>query len=156
MFTSYTGDLLQQKKRHRILCWLSLWRWVLSYIHTDESKAKWYINLIAEANQSYTSQSLSSFFGGGDILLLCLFLLLGKQVRIKMEGVALKSSVFVDPWLHPVCVVLKRASVSHWEEYSASYKWLWTRCTSHDHPSEPLDLGILAGTSSSTAVWGAA
>lgn len=64
------------------------------------------------------------FFGGGDILLLCLFLLLGKQVRIKMEGVALKSSVFVDPWLHPVCVVLKRASVSHWEEYSASYKWL--------------------------------
>lgn len=33
----------------------------MSYIHTDESKAKQYINLIAEVNQSYTSQSLSSF-----------------------------------------------------------------------------------------------
>lgn len=144
-------------RRHKILCWPSKRRWALSYRCTDESKAKWCPNSIAEANQSYVSQSLLDFYEGGNLFSLCLFLLLGKQACIKMEGVALKSSVFVAPWLHPVCVVLKRASVSHREEeYSAFYKWLWTSCTSHNHPAEPLDLGTLAGTSSSTTVWGAA
>lgn len=68
------------------------------------------------ANQRYVSQSLLDFYEGGDLFSLCLFFLLGKQSRIMTEGVALKSSVFVAPWLRPVCVVLKRASVSHREE----------------------------------------
>lgn len=154
---SHTEDSLGKKKRYKILCWPSKWRWVLSYICTNESKAKWCPNSVAEANQCYVSQSLLDFYEGGNLFSLCLFLLLGKQARIKMEGVALKSSVFVAPWLHPMCVVLKRASVSHREEeYSAFYKWLWTSCTSHNHPAEPLDLGTLAGTSSSKTVWGAA
>lgn len=83
---SHTEDSLGKKKRQKILCWPSKWRWVLSCMCTNESKAKWCPNFIAGANQCYVSQSLLDFYEGGDLFSLCLFLLLGKQACIKMEG----------------------------------------------------------------------
>lgn len=100
---SHTVDSLGKKKMHTLLCWPSKWRWVLSYTCTNERKGKWCPNFVAEANQCYVSQSLLDFYEGGDLFSLCLFLLLRKQECIKMEGVALKSSVFVASLATP-CV----------------------------------------------------
>lgn len=55
----------------------------MSYINSNDSKAKWCPNFVSGANQCYVSQSLHHFYEGGDLFCLCLFFLLGKQAHIK-------------------------------------------------------------------------